>query len=75
MVSRMEEYNPGSNKWTDKSLMPKARWGLATHVIDGKLYAIGGYRAAWVAIYTIVQVYDPVANKWTTKADMPTPRY
>ena len=32
--------------WTTKAPMPTARLGLATSVVNGIIYAIGGYPAA-----------------------------
>ncbi len=50
---------------------------LATSVVDGKIYVIGG--SAWKggtvkALYNRVDEYDPATGKWTKKADMPTAR-
>ncbi len=55
--------------WTAKADMPTARAGLATAVVNGKIYAIGGFGAM-----AAVEQYNPGANTWTEKADMPTAR-
>ncbi|OGS33832.1 MAG: hypothetical protein A2293_10090, partial [Elusimicrobia bacterium RIFOXYB2_FULL_49_7] len=54
--------------WKTKAAMPTARWGLSAAVVNGKIYAIGGYET------NKVEEYDPNTNSWTTKANMPTQR-
>ncbi|MFQ6113029.1 MAG: kelch repeat-containing protein [bacterium] len=62
------------DSWTPKTDMPTARLGLATAVVNGKIYAIGGYGAANLPGLSTVEEYDPATNTWTTKTDMPTGR-
>jgi hypothetical protein len=44
-------------------------------VLDGMLYAIGGYEGAPFLGSPIVEVYDPATDTWARKTDMPTPRW
>ena len=60
--------------WTEKAPMPTARLGLTTAVVNGKIYAIGGYARANSPAMKTVEEYDPATDTWTTKADMPTAR-
>jgi len=60
--------------WEMKSDMPTARWGLATCVVDGIIYALGGTVNPNNPLST-VEAYDPSTDTWTQKADMPTPKY
>jgi RNA polymerase sigma factor (sigma-70 family) len=60
--------------WTKKADMPTARCYLSTSVVNGKIYAIGGYDGKQNSLST-VEEYDPVANKWTKKNDIPTARW
>ena len=60
--------------WTKKADMPTARCYLSTSVVNGKIYAIGGYDSKKNSLST-VEEYDPVTNKWTKKNDMPTARF
>ncbi len=71
----VEEYNPKTNKWTQKTDMQKTRAGLSTCTINDKIYAIGGVRSLWEdTFYQTVEEYDPDKDIWVTKADMPTAR-
>ena len=71
----VEEYDLGANTWAKSSVMVRGRWGLSACPLDGKIYAMGGFRATYVALYNILQTYDTVENKWSTKENMPTARY
>lgn len=58
--------------------MPTARAGLGVAVVDGKIYAIGGFNGSTVekeSILAINELYNPATDSWTTKTSMPTPRY
>lgn len=58
-------------KWTQKGDMPTPRMQLATAVVNGKIYAIGGLNGG---SRPDVEEYDPQEDIWIKKADMPTPR-
>src|SRR3989441_53069 len=62
----------GPGVWTTKAPMPTPRTGLATGVVNGILYAVGGNDG--VSFLGTVEAYDPATNTWTTKASMPTVR-
>jgi N-acetylneuraminic acid mutarotase len=64
----------GAEIWTEKAPMPTARLGLTASVVNGKIYAIGGYAAANSPGMRTVEEYDPTTDTWTTKAPMPTGR-
>jgi len=56
------------DSWNTKTPMTHGQTGCGFAVLDGKIYAIGGY-------YTdINERYDPATDTWTTLAPMPTPR-
>ena len=69
----MEEYDPTTDTWTVKKPMPTARTVLDTCVVDGKIYAIGGYDYENDVLISTVEVYDPATDTWTKVADIPTP--
>jgi len=60
--------------WAAKPDMPTARLGLATAVVGGVVYAIGGYDASNAPGLTTNEAYDPTTETWSTKAPMPTGR-
>src|SRR5437867_2799245 len=62
----------GPLSWTAKADMPTARHVFASGVLNGNIYAAGGYNG--VALAT-VEAYDPATDAWTTKTLMPTARY
>ncbi len=66
VVSRAKQ-----GKWTQKADMPTPRTQLATAVVNGKIYAIGGLNGG---SRSAVEEYDPQGDMWTKKADMPMQR-
>jgi N-acetylneuraminic acid mutarotase len=70
-LKTVEAYDPNTDTWTTKADMPTGRSFLATCVVDGLIYVIGGGAPGKSA----VEVYDPATDIWTTKAPMSTPRY
>lgn len=72
-----EIYDPATDTWETKTPMPKgARAELTASVVNGKIYAIGGY---FLGVYLIpsnlTEAYDPETDVWTTQASMPTAVY
>ena len=59
-------------KWTIKSDIPTAKYGLSTSEVNGKIYAVGG--RAGMQFFSTMEEYDPATDTWTRKADMPTAR-
>jgi hypothetical protein len=55
-LSTVEEYDPATDRWTEKTDMPTARSWLSTSVVNRKIYAIGGCKNQ--NILAIVEVYD-----------------
>jgi len=72
--STVEEYDPKTNKWTQKTDMPTKRssFNSFASAVDGQIYVIGGGDDN--NFLQLVEEYDPIADKWTKKADMPTVR-
>lgn len=69
-VSATMEYNPVTDTWINKTDMPTPRYDLATAVLNGKIYAIGGIRDL-LNVSSAVEEYDPVTDAWIKKADIP----
>jgi len=74
VTSIVEEYDPATDKWTEKTGMPTSRMFLSASVVNGRIYAIGGYNNDAGGILSVVEEYDPLTGKWAEKADMPTAR-
>jgi len=62
------------DSWTALKPMPTARMHFGVAVVDGKIYAIGGYKGYSGSYLASNEMYDPATNTCTTKASMPTPR-
>ena len=69
LVSMTSSSLAQGDTWTEKAPMPTARSLLSTSVVNGKIYAIGGFPGR-----SDVEEYDPTTDTWTTKAPMPTAR-
>jgi N-acetylneuraminic acid mutarotase len=68
-VATVEMYDPATDIWTKKAEMSTARGGLATVVVDGKIFAMGGgdYEQG---SFKKVEVYDPATDTWTPHTEM-----
>jgi N-acetylneuraminic acid mutarotase len=56
--------------WETRAPMPFSRQELATGVLNGKVYVVGGYDADAHSTST-VQVYNPTTNTWTFAHALP----
>ena len=74
-----EVYDPATNTWAAKQILPTPRNSMFAGVVNGKIYLIGGRVATAFAttgsVTDIVEEYDPATDKWGFLKDrMPTPR-
>ena len=60
------------SSWSTKAPMPTARYDLTSSVVNGIIYAIGGFKDG--SRLNTVEAYDPSTNTWTTRTPMPTAR-
>ena len=60
----------GGDTWQTRAPMPLSRQELATGILNGKLYVLGGYYLGFMSTAT-VQVYDPTTNTWTLAHPLP----
>ncbi|MBI3793842.1 MAG: hypothetical protein HY280_03815 [Nitrospinae bacterium] len=61
----VEAYDTATNTWSTKAPMPTARYLFGTAVVNGIIYAIGGYTyngGAGAYGVTTVEAYDPSSN-------------
>ena len=63
--------------WEVVTQLPTKRSGIATAVVDDKIYVIGGTLENVDAPdgVSTLEAYDPQTNTWRKVADMPTRRY
>jgi N-acetylneuraminic acid mutarotase len=59
--------------WETKAPMQQARDDLGVAVVNGKIYAIGGFVENGVAT-GVNEEYDPETDSWAFRKPMPTPR-
>ncbi|XP_017845262.1 kelch-like protein 18 isoform X2 [Drosophila busckii] len=62
-VSTVEIYDPIAKKWNMGEQMSMMRSRVGVAVLDGKLYAFGGFNGT--ERLSTVEVYDPRKNKWS----------
>lgn len=64
----LEVFDPSTNAWSAPTSIGSmtARFDLASSVLNGEIYALGGTLNGGASNNT--EVYDPVANTWTTPA-------
>ena len=66
----VEMYNPATDTWTQKADMPTPK-KTKTCVVDGKIYAIGGWSTAnEQSQLETVEVYDPATDTWAKAQSM-----
>jgi N-acetylneuraminic acid mutarotase len=76
ILATNEAYDPSSNTWITKAAMLTARHHVASAVVHGKLYVVGG-RVEGISPTVNVnvnEVYDPEKNSWSSLAPMPSKR-
>ena len=56
--------------WETRAAMPESRQELASAVLNGKLYVIGGYETGFRST-TTVQVYNPATDTWALAHPLP----
>src|SRR3989454_7250877 len=69
-LSTVEAYDPSTNSWSSKAPLPTPRGGLTVGVVNGILYALGGFREDSKPFTDTMDAYDPVRNMWTAKGPM-----
>ncbi len=70
-----EEAGPASFNWASGSLSPARRFEGYGRVVNGKLYAFGGYSSITpFSVDNTADVYDPATNHWTYLGTIPVPQ-
>jgi kelch-like protein 20 len=67
-LSSAERYNPQTNQWSPIVAMNSRRSGVGLSVVNGLLYAVGGFDGT--TYLKTVEVYDPDQNQWKLVGSM-----
>jgi len=67
--SEVEEYDPRTDKWTQKSNMPTGMYAISGNAMGGKIYVIAD-RLNDKRGNSVLE-YDPVTDTWTEKTGIP----
>ncbi len=79
-VGTVEEYDPATNSWRQRSSMPTPRNHATAGVVTAKIYVIGGrvgggFITSGSSNVDVVEEYDPAADTWgAPRAKMPSAR-
>jgi N-acetylneuraminic acid mutarotase len=60
--STVEEYDPATDTWTERTSLPSPRFHFRTSELNGRIYAIGGASATGQrveAVLSLVHEYTP----------------
>src|SRR3989475_6438475 len=77
-VATVEEYDPATNTWRQRSSMPTPRNHATAGVVNGKIYVIGGrvgggFITSGSSNADVVEEYDPATDAWgSPRAKMPS---
>ncbi|MBN2700986.1 MAG: hypothetical protein JXR29_06000 [Methylothermaceae bacterium] len=71
-VNTVFEYSPDEKRWIRRRSMPTPRGALAVALLDGKIFAIGGYDGE--ASLPVVEIYDPASDTWQSGPSLSQPR-
>lgn len=69
---QVEQYDPSSDTWTTTTSMIEHRSSVGVGVLDGLLYAVGGYNGQTTV--NTVERYHPRTEEWTMISEMTTAR-
>jgi len=69
-----EMYDPKTDSWEKKASMPTGREHLASSVVNGKIYVIGGRVITLTSNLSTNEAYDPKTDSWQSLESMPTAR-
>lgn len=71
-TSDLYAYDPDSDAWSQLASATEVRSRVAMGSINGKLYAVGGWRTDG-SVDARMEIYDPSSDSWTTGASSPEP--
>jgi serine/threonine protein kinase len=75
VLDRLDIYDTGSHVWSTGPRLPTARCAAASAILDGKLYALGGFGVEGETnALASVEVYNSKTGRWVAAPPMPTAR-
>jgi len=72
LLTSVERYDPALDAWEAVAPMATARDAVGVAVLDGKLYAVGGYGGGHLSS---VERYDPGTDAWEAVAPLMLARF
>ena len=72
VLTSVERYTPGEDRWTNVSPMLKRRSALGAAVVGDYIFAVGGMECG--TPLSSVERYDPTTDRWSNVAEMSVPR-
>lgn len=69
----VEEFDPATDSWQEKSSATTISGGHEVVVVDDKIYLIGGYLETDNGM-NVIEKYDPLSDTWSTETTIPTNR-
>jgi len=73
LVSNVNEYDPATDSWTQKTTLPTPRKLLMSFQINGFIHVVGGMDGNNTYL-TVHEIYDPSTNTWSSGTPLPTAR-
>ena len=72
-----EEFDIATSAWRNRAPIPRARGGLASGVVEGRVIVFGGEGASGTPENTFrdTDEYNPATDTWAPLAFLPTPRH
>ncbi|EFJ25220.1 hypothetical protein SELMODRAFT_99520 [Selaginella moellendorffii] len=64
LIRTMERFDPRESVWTKMPSMTSKRGSLSAAVLNGRLYALGGFDGS--VFLSTVEAFDPRADRWET---------
>ena len=68
-INKLQKFNPSTNNWQYLANLNFPRERVASTVLNGKIYVIGGKNGS--NIYKSVEIYDPESDTWTIGTPLP----
>ena len=71
-ADEVEEYDPQTNTWRNRTPMPTKRYSVGVAELNGKIYVAGGHSLN--EYLAKLEMYDPATDIWIILPPMMTPR-